>query len=62
MSNSHRSTPLHNIPQELTYIDVQNGTAKVLYPSLLKAVDWLVSKGLADSRLKAALRKAVPRA
>jgi hypothetical protein len=49
------------IPQELTGFDVQeqNGelTARVGAAELRAAVDYLIAKGLADSRLKAALRR-----
>jgi hypothetical protein len=52
------------IPDELQWFDVRERhgelTAKVGVAELRAAVDWLVSKGMADSRLKVALRKAVP--
>ena len=50
---------LAGIPQELQPFDERHGTAKVCFRSFLKAADWLIAKGYADSRLKAALRKAV---
>ena len=54
------------IPQELQCFDIQarNGelTAQVRVADALRAADWLIAKGYADSRLKAALRKAVARA
>jgi hypothetical protein len=48
---------LARIPQELQPFDERHGTAKVGVAELRAAVDWLVSKGMADSRLKAALRR-----
>jgi hypothetical protein len=60
----HRHQQQYSTPEELHYVDIQGRrgarTAEVLYPDLLKAVDWLVSKGYADSRLKATLRKGCP--
>jgi hypothetical protein len=53
----HRSTPHREIPEELVSINPQRGTAEVYYPDLLKAVDWLVKTGLADSHLKLELRR-----
>jgi hypothetical protein len=51
------------IPDEIQFYDVQeqNGelTARVGAAELRAAVDWLVSKGMADSRLRTAVRKAV---
>jgi hypothetical protein len=49
------------IPPEITGFDIQerNGelTARVGAAELRAAVDFLIAKGLADSRLKAALRR-----
>jgi hypothetical protein len=53
----HPTTPHHEIPAELIYTDIAQDTAIVYYPDLLKAVDWLVKIGLADSRLKLELRR-----
>jgi hypothetical protein len=53
----HPTTPHHEIPGELVSINPVRGTAEVYYPDLLKAVDYLIAKGLADSRLKVALRR-----
>jgi hypothetical protein len=57
MSSSDSTT----IPDEIQFYDVQeqNGelTARVGAAELRAAVDWLVAKGMADSRLKVALRR-----
>jgi hypothetical protein len=59
MSSSDSTT----IPDEIQCFDVQeqNGelTARVGAAELRAAVDWLVAKGMADSRLK--VRKGVAR-
>jgi hypothetical protein len=59
---SHECTTLvPAIPEELTCFDVQERhgelTAKVGVAELMHTVDWLVSKGLAHSRLKVELRR-----
>jgi hypothetical protein len=59
MSKLQGTTSHHEIPAELVSINPKRGTAEVYYPDLLKAVDWLVKTGLADSRLKVEVRKAV---
>lgn len=63
MSSLQRSTPVATLPEELTGFDIQECdgelTAKVGVGELRAAVDWLTARGLADSRLKTALRKAV---
>jgi hypothetical protein len=57
MSKLQGTTSHHEIPAELVSINPKRGTAEVYYPDLLKAVDYLIAKGLADSRLKTELRR-----
>ena len=50
---------LQALPEELQSFEVQAqpGELTARVAELRAAVDWLVSKGMADSRLKAALRR-----
>lgn len=66
MSTSEDTTQPTTIPEELAYYDTQERdgvlTAKVGVAALMAAVDWLIAKELADSRLMVVLRKAVAHA
>jgi hypothetical protein len=52
---------LQALPEELQSFEVQAqpGELTARVAELRAAVDWLTARGLADSRLKTALRKAV---